>query len=58
MCKLDTKKAYDHVNWSFLLELMRKMGFDHKWIEWVRVCISTTSFSILVNGVPQAQGFF
>ena len=30
MCKLDIEKVYDHVNWSFLLKVMGKMGFDQK----------------------------
>lgn len=29
--KLDIEKTYDHVNWSFFLEVMRKMGFVEKW---------------------------
>ncbi|RVW29476.1 hypothetical protein CK203_093707 [Vitis vinifera] len=33
---------------------MRKMGFGEKWIRWMKWCISTVSFSVLVNGLPQA----
>ena len=31
-CKLDIEKAYDHVDWSFLLLVMPKMGFGEKWL--------------------------
>ena len=30
MCKLDIEKAYDNVDWSFLLTVMQKMGFGDK----------------------------
>ena len=32
LCKLDVEKAYDHVNWGFLLYLLRRCGFSHVWI--------------------------
>ena len=52
LLKLDIEKAFDHVNWDWLLSIMSKMGFGHKWIKWIRWCISTANFSILINGTP------
>ena len=31
LCKLDIEKAYDHVNWEFLLFLLQQCGFSDKW---------------------------
>ena len=56
LCKLDIEKAYDHLIWDFLFQVMDKMSFGRKWLNWIRWCISTTSFSVLVNGTP--IGFF
>jgi hypothetical protein len=35
MCKLDVEKAYDHVNWNFLLYLLEICGFSLKWQRWI-----------------------
>ena len=32
LCKLDIEKAYDWINWNFLLDVLQKMGFGRKWI--------------------------
>ena len=50
--KLDISKAYDSVEWQFLQRIMEKMGFPALWIERVMSCVTTPSFSILVNGKP------
>jgi hypothetical protein len=56
LCKLDLEKAYDHVTWGFLIYMLRRYGFSQRWRRWIYTCISTTRFSILVNGTP--CGFF
>ena len=35
--KTDITKAYDRLEWRFLEETMRRMGFDSKWIRWMRI---------------------
>ena len=52
LCKLDIEKAYDHVNWKFLMVVLKKMGFGEKWMKWIEWCIFTVKFSILINGSP------
>ena len=56
ICKLDVEKAFDHVSWSFLLQLLERSGFSAKWRQKILFCLSTVCFSILINGSP--CGFF
>ncbi|OIS95712.1 cbl-interacting serinethreonine-protein kinase 9, partial [Nicotiana attenuata] len=48
LCKLDIEKTYDHLNWNFLLETLRRMGFGGRWINWIKYCISTYTDDTLV----------
>jgi hypothetical protein len=50
--KIDMEKAFDRMEWSFLFSLMEKLGFSPMWINWIRICITSPSFSILINGSP------
>ena len=50
--KLDISKAYDRVEWKFLRGIMVKMGFPEAWVDRVMCCVTTSTFSILINGKP------
>jgi hypothetical protein len=52
MMKLDMSKAYDRMNWDFLHKMLLAFGFGEDWVAWVMNLVSTTFFSILVNGSP------
>lgn len=53
--KLDFNKAYDRVEWDFLEEVLRKMGFEENWIRWTMECITTVNFDIFVNGEARSK---
>jgi len=48
--KLDISKAYDIMDWEYLKEVMIKMGFNQKWIQWMVMSIEFVDYSVLVNG--------
>lgn len=54
--KLDMKKAYDRMEWGFILQVVRAFGFGERWVRWIEQCISAVSFSVMINGSP--FGFF
>lgn len=54
--KIDLSKAYDRVEWTYLKEIMIKLGFNILWIDLILKCITSASFSILING--EKKGHF
>ena len=50
--KLDMEKAYDRLEWDFILKCLQELGFHPVWNKWIMECISTVSYSIIVNDEP------
>lgn len=53
--KLDFEKAFDTVNWEFLMATMRRMNFAEEWIKWIKAILESARVSILVNGAPTRE---
>lgn len=56
LLKVDLRKAFDSVNWDFIIQILRTADFPPVFINWISQCLTTTSFSIDVNG--ELCGFF
>ena len=50
--KLDLANAFDRVRHSFLIAVLKKMGFELPFISLITACISGPWISPLVNGRP------
>jgi hypothetical protein len=53
--KLDTMKAHDNVEGSYLKEIMLKMGFASSWVDIIMGMISSVSFSVVFNGIKMEE---
>ncbi|KAL2226376.1 UNVERIFIED_CONTAM: hypothetical protein Sindi_1996300 [Sesamum indicum] len=54
--KVDIRKAYDTVDWDFLIVVMEMFEFPSTFVKWIEECVTTPSFSVGLNGKP--HGFF
>ena len=48
--KLDLSKAYDRVDWVFLRQVMQKLGFSQRWVDWIMTCVTSVRYSVNFNG--------
>ena len=50
--QLDIAKAYDKLNGNYIMKILIAFGFGHNWVRWVMALVTSSNFSILVNGSP------
>ncbi|KAE8660212.1 Bidirectional sugar transporter SWEET16 [Hibiscus syriacus] len=48
--KLELQKAFDYVDWKFLLIVMEALDMPERMIAWIKECITTASYSVSLNG--------
>lgn len=54
LLKIDLSKAFDSLSWSYIKKMLTAFGFSPPWVRWVMSLISSTFFSILINGIPSS----
>lgn len=54
--KIDISKAFDSVQWDFVLKTLEALNCPNEFIHWITLCITMPSFSVQVNG--ELAGFF
>ncbi|KAG7552757.1 Reverse transcriptase domain [Arabidopsis thaliana x Arabidopsis arenosa] len=54
--KVDLRKAFDSVSWDFILQVLLAANIPQTYVNWIKQCLTTTSFSINING--SLCGFF
>lgn len=52
MLKVDLQKAFDSVNWDFIQNTLEALGFPTHFRKLIAQCITTTRFSVSINGEP------
>jgi hypothetical protein len=50
--KLDFQKAFDKVDYSSILLMLKHKEFGDIWLNWISCILHTASTSVLLNGVP------
>eukprot|EP00253_Pinus_taeda_P030654 PITA_30654 len=54
LLKIDLSKAFDSISWVYMEKNLSAFGFALPWIRWIMNMVSSSFFSILINGIPSA----
>ena len=53
--KTDMSKAYDRLEWEFIALVLARLGFHRSLINLILQCISSVTYSFLINGLPRGK---
>jgi hypothetical protein len=54
--KIDITKAFDTLDWNFILKVLKTFGFHDTFCNWIKVILQSAHLSISING--KSHGFF
>jgi len=54
LLKIDLSKAFDSLSWKYIHKMLIAFGFSPPWVRWVMSLISSSFFSIMINGIPSS----
>eukprot|EP00253_Pinus_taeda_P031319 PITA_31319 len=52
LLKLDLSKAFDSLSWNYIEKILLAFGFNASWVHWIMSLITSSFFSVLINGIP------
>jgi hypothetical protein len=55
MLKIDLAKAFDRIEWHFIVSALTRLGLHGHFINLIHACISSPMFSVIINGQSFAQ---
>jgi hypothetical protein len=55
MLKIDLAKAFDRLEWNFVVAALNRKGLHEHFINLIHACISSPTFSVIINGQPFAK---
>jgi hypothetical protein len=55
MLKIDLAKAFDRLEWNFIVAALSRKGMHGHFINLVHACVSSPTFSVVINGQPFAR---
>lgn len=54
--KIDISKAFDTLNWNFLLKVLQSFGFNSTFCNWISSILHSAKMSVSINGTQ--KGYF
>lgn len=52
LLKIDLSKAFDSLSWIYIQKILTAFGFAPPWVRWIMSLLSSSFFSVLINGIP------